>query len=242
MDDVTPSTLLYLFADRVIEADRALTAGTEVPCSDAKVRRKDLVATVFAWALHGLAEQGRAEIEHRTRKRLKLITTTDVIVSPTATTAETASAPPAAEGGGTASDPDGGDPQGEAVASVEERLAAALAAAGEPVPAYRLVRDWYGEDVGDPYGHAISALREVAASRGFFDTVDLGRGRVAGLLLGNTTLEPRCADIAAAADRFAGAHAAWEAFAADAPETASLLISRCGRAVASRREASDGDD
>ncbi|HVE75891.1 MAG TPA: hypothetical protein VND22_03880 [Actinomycetota bacterium] len=72
---VTWSTMLYLFADRFIPPDKALTVGIEVPCKNIKVQRKPLTAEMFAVAFHSLREAGVITMELTTKKVLFVKTT-----------------------------------------------------------------------------------------------------------------------------------------------------------------------
>ncbi|HEX8099484.1 MAG TPA: hypothetical protein VF660_04680 [Actinomycetota bacterium] len=53
------AALLYLFADRVVERDTALSQKFEVPCTDAAVKQATLAAELFAIGFWSLQEQGK---------------------------------------------------------------------------------------------------------------------------------------------------------------------------------------
>jgi len=67
--------MLYMFADRFIPLDKALTVGVQVPCKDIKVQRKPLTAEMFAVAFHALREAGVVSLEISTKKVLFIKTT-----------------------------------------------------------------------------------------------------------------------------------------------------------------------
>ncbi len=54
-----PSSLIYLFGDRFVERDTAFTAGEKLPCSEIKVKKKDLTEVMLAGAFAWLAQNGR---------------------------------------------------------------------------------------------------------------------------------------------------------------------------------------
>ena len=56
---VGPSGLIYLFGDHFVERDTAFTAGEKLPCSEIKVKKKNLTEVMLAGAFAWLAQSGR---------------------------------------------------------------------------------------------------------------------------------------------------------------------------------------
>ncbi|MDO9066694.1 MAG: zinc ribbon domain-containing protein [Chloroflexota bacterium] len=57
-----PSSLIYLFGDHFVERDTAFTAGEKLPCSEIKVKKKDLTEAMLAGAFAWLAQNGRISL------------------------------------------------------------------------------------------------------------------------------------------------------------------------------------
>ncbi len=64
-DASSPSaaSLIYLFADQVIDPDKGLSRGAKVPCSDKKVKRRDLTAGALSSAFWQLRDMGAISLE-----------------------------------------------------------------------------------------------------------------------------------------------------------------------------------
>jgi hypothetical protein len=57
-----PSGLIYLFGDHFVERDTVFTAGEKLPCSEIKVKKKDLTEVMLAGAFAWLAQNGRISL------------------------------------------------------------------------------------------------------------------------------------------------------------------------------------
>ncbi len=59
---VAASSLVYLFGDRFVERDTAFSAGEKLPCSEIKVKKKELTQTMFLAAFASLVQEGRLNL------------------------------------------------------------------------------------------------------------------------------------------------------------------------------------
>ncbi|HEY9342569.1 MAG TPA: hypothetical protein VIQ23_13370 [Hanamia sp.] len=81
MANVIPASVqLFLFADQVVPADSALSAGTTIPFRNKKVKTNDLAVYLCAFAIFNLMENQIIHAEVKKKKILFLIPSTDVML------------------------------------------------------------------------------------------------------------------------------------------------------------------
>lgn len=209
---LTASTLAFPFADRLVPADRALTAGTTLPCSQQKVQTKPLAATLVALALWDLRGRGVIGFEPFTKKVLFRTTQHTGIRRV-------------------------GGPLG--VPGIEDGLLDALKGDLEENAVRAVVFRWLGRDSRDPHGRVVATVEGNLAQLGLYEEVDAQRGRVSGALMGKTKLSPRCDRLAALAGSFDQLATAWKAFAVSEAALHAALLKEAGDGIESRRETSD---
>lgn len=197
---------MYLFADKFAPKDKAMTAGIEVPCKDFKVQRKPLAGLVFAAAFFGLREQGLLGLEV-VQKKILFVKTAQVVAKRL---------------------------RDEARSGLEGAVMALVDSQGDRVKS--IVYKWFGRDTFDPWHRVVSASAEEAVERGFIKAVDTERGKVAGLVLGKTRLEPDCSAISgleSAANDFV---TKWQSFQSSEPDLYKELLEECSTGIGSRLE------
>jgi hypothetical protein len=165
---VASSSLVYLFGDRFVERDTAFTAGEKLPCSEIKVKKKDLVQTMFQAAFAALARDDRFHLTLGQRKTL-LFKTNAVFVSP--------------------GSPDLADP-----GALEAALLHALTGSSQRDSVEDLVWRCIRETTADPWGQVIGQVQDYLLRLGYF--VEGERSGVAKLLAGRK-LVPQCERIGA---------------------------------------------
>lgn len=210
---VTASSLFYPFADRFVPADRALTAGTELPCSGQKVQTKPLASTLLAVAFWGMRETGAAALEPFERKRL-FMRQQRIRVNRLA-------------------------PGPSGAVGIEDGLLAVVVNDRDGNAIDDLVWRWLERDSVDPHKAVVEKVVHALAGGGYYRIVDAERGRIAGAVLGKTKLAPVCERITGLAGAFEQVAAAWHAFQEREPDVHRQLRESCERGIGSRREQSE---
>ena len=203
------STLLYLFADRIVPRDTAWTTGVEVPCAGVKVQRRPLAALMFAAAFFSLRQQGLVELSLGTRRAL-FVPNQAVNVTGVAGAER-----PALEGAVLA----------HLTATTEDHV-------------YEIIRRWFRTSAADPWHSVIEQGVQEAAALEYLVSVDAHRGRVGAWLLGETKRTGACDRIAALAGDYEEFAAHWQRFCRSERELCRPLMSECERAIRSRWDSS----
>ena len=207
---VTPSTLFYLFADRVAPKDKVTTEGLEVPCRGVKVQKKALVATAFAAAFVHLRDQGLIGLELQ-QKKVLFVKTRKVVVTRVGEATRPGLEGAVLEGLGP-----------KATATVDE-----------------VIRRWFGGDEFSPFDHVLDAIAAEALDAGCFEHPETeGGGRVRKLLARSVTV-PVCERIAALEPDFQTFHSRWSVFQSSEPDLHDELIEECEKAIDDREEDPD---
>ncbi len=153
---VPASALAYCYADQLTSAvvgRTALDLDHQLPCRDAKAKRKDVVTLVFTAALVHLARRGAIRMETGTRGAL--IKRKYVLVT-LATRAL-------------------------ATAGIEAALLAEVSGKAKDDGAGNLVARLLGKDRTDPWGHAVSLIQESLVELGLFaESERRGLGKLMG--------------------------------------------------------------
>jgi hypothetical protein len=68
--ELSAGALIYLFADTLISSDKGLARGVSVPCSDVKVKLRELNDTMIAASLWSLRRGGALNLELSQKKKL----------------------------------------------------------------------------------------------------------------------------------------------------------------------------
>jgi hypothetical protein len=165
---VAPSGLVYLFGDRFVERDTAFTAGEKLPCSEIKVKKKDLVQTMFQAAFASLVTDGRIALTMGQRKTL-LFKTNAVFVSV-------------------------GRQDPTEPGALETALLRALTGSAQRDSVEELVWRCIRETTADPWGQVIAQVQDYLLHAGWF--VEGQRSGVAQILVGRK-LVPQCERIGA---------------------------------------------
>lgn len=207
----SPALLLYLYADRLMPKDKALTQGFEVPCRDTKVQMNPLAEHLLALSFWYLREQGLISLEI-VRGKVLFVKTTKVVVRRTGTGTR-----PGLEG---ALLNHVGQDSGTKISDVIYR--------------------WYGSDSSNPHWDVVNAVTQEALAGGYLRTVDVDRGAVGGFLLGKTKLEPVCESIVPLEGAFNDVASRWQNFQTTEAELQKELLDACRDGIKSRRE-SDSD-
>lgn len=238
------AALLYLFADRVIEPDTAMSKGFQVPCTQAKVKQALLAADVFAITFWHLAEQAKLDLAMGKRTLLGMgrpqITATlrpGVAIPQVKTSSVDISQVAADLPQGLGQILENLGPQivsaqmGEAL-SFQDAVTLRLGSF-QPMPVRDLIRDWFGSDVGDPQRYVLERVPPELTSLGFVTGVTGG-----GMFstpqpvvdcAKRAELEPAAVDLL---DR-------WRAFRDDESGLGPTLRDRCKAAISSRQESDD---
>jgi hypothetical protein len=205
-----PSTLIYLFADRVVETiapARWFLKGTRVPCKDVEVRTDRLACLLLASAFWTLREQGLIQLAVITKKRW-IFDTVQVEVVPLNQAARS---------------------------GLEQLLVDSITREGDSVAG--VIRRAFAESVTDPWTDVVKeAVRDAIAS-GYVEDVG-ARSDVynSGPAQGQRELRPKCGEIANLESQFEGFAALWERFRSSEPALYEQLLRNCENAVLSCRE------
>lgn len=214
--DPTSSTLLYLFADRLIPEKKFRTIGVEVPCKNVQVQLEELSGSLFAAAFWSLREQGVVGLEAFRARRMLVIPTTRVRVSRL----------------GQAERP---GLEGEILKTLDDK---------RDDHVYDLIRRWFGSDSSSPGWDVLQVAVQEAVDLGYIDRVevDKGRGAVTGFFLGKSEikLEPHCEKISTLEERFNDFASRWQTFQTSEAALYGTLMDQCKKAINSRTE-SDND-
>ncbi len=165
---IAPSGLVYLLGDRFVERDTAFTAGEKLPCSEIKVKKKDLTQAMFRAAFASLAQEGRCSLTLGQKKTL-LFKTNAVLV--------------------TVNRHDAPDPGG-----LEARLLHALTGNPQKDSVEELVWRVIGETSIDPWAEVIGQVKEYLFQQGYF--LEGERSGLAKVIAGRKLL-PQCDRIVA---------------------------------------------
>ena len=204
------STLLYLFANRLVPRDTALTMGVEVPCAGVKVQRRPLAEIMFAAAFFSLRQQSLVQLSVGTRK-VWFVTTGAVTVTRV----------------------------GEGERSGLEGVVLQHLTGGPGDHVYDIIRRWLPTSVVDPWDRVIEHGVQEAAALGYLVKVDAHRGRVGAFLLGDTRLEGDCERIAALGRQYERFATHWQYFCRSERDLCRQLMKACAKAIESRRDSSD---
>ena len=212
---VAPSTslLLYLHADQVVRPANALT-GTHVPGIEARVNLNDLAATIVAAAFWRLREDGLIALDVIKKKILFVIPATEVRATLLAT---------GGRGG------------------LEGDLLTILGTMQGQGAVSQVVRAWFGEDIPDPHLRVCRQMDGEALQAGCYVERSAERGLVAGLIKGQTTLEPMAERIAACDEQAREVIAWWQQARTAEPLLFKEVFNACGNAVTSRKESDSSD-
>ncbi len=211
--EVTASSLAFPFAERFVPADRAFTAGTQLPCTGAKMQSKPLADLLVAIALWDLRERGLAGLEMAEHRGL-IRRTQKLSVRRL------------------------GPPLG--TAGIEDGLLAAVTDDPKRNNAvFDIVWRWLGRDSNEPYKQVIQAVVQALSGAGYYQAVDAERGRVTGAILGNTKLDPVCERITGLRPQFEALAERWSAFQRREPELYTQLLKSVSEGISSRRSSSD---
>lgn len=218
--------LSFLFADRIVPADTMFSAGTVLPCSDAKVQSTALAATLFAVAIWDLRERGRLTVSVEERKRLGFVKTNPVLLRPTA---------PVPAGGSTDTPPD------VATATLQDEI---LAEVSDPdgIRVKDLVWRWFREDAPSPNAVVINRVKADAVHEGFYEEIDSGHGKVGRFFLGATELHPRCDVVESHRAEAEALFARWQTFLQTEVDLAARLVKECEKGIGSRTESDEDFD
>jgi hypothetical protein len=208
-------TLLYMFADQLIEPDDWKSAGTAVPGQDKKVKTKSLAAHLYAVAFWGLAQDGLISLAVEEKKRLG-IRTKKVVARPAQ-----AALPPRGY-------------------VLEDGILEVVAAGREDV-VHKIVHEALREDHADPAGYVVAMAKYDGSTAGFFTKVDAGRNKLGRLVLGGEKTVPVLERFPEAQPAFAELLNAWQSFRASDPQLAQELLDACDKGIKSRVEADDDD-
>lgn len=208
----SPALLLYLFADKLMPKDKALTQGFEVPCRGVKVQMNPLAEHLLAWSFWNLWERRLISLEI-VRGKVLFVKTTKVTARRTGTGATSGL-------------------EGALLNHVDS---------DSDTKIRDVIYRWYGTDSSNPHWDVVNAVTQEALSAGCMRSVDTERGAVTGFLLGKTKLEPVCENIAPLEGAFNDAASRWQNFQTTEVELQKELVDACRDGIKSRREASDTD-
>lgn len=241
------AALLYLFADRVIEPDTAMSKAFEVPCTQTKVKQTFLAADLFAITFWHLAEEGKIDLAMGKRTllgagkpQITAALRSGVAVPQPQTTQLDPTQLSAMGGQLPAGLAEMLQQLGPQIAAAQTAKAMSFAnavvlrlASQEPTPVRDVIRGWFGTDVGDPQRYVVDHMSQELA--------DLGL--VTGIEQGGVFSSPRptidCdkrAGLEGAAQDLLGR---WVAFRVDEAGLGPTLRDRCKAAIGSRTESSD---
>jgi len=81
MQQTIPASVhLYLSADKLVPADSAFTAGTDIPCRKKKVKTNDLGIFLLAFSIWNLKEKGVVELRMVKKKSFFLFQSTVMVI------------------------------------------------------------------------------------------------------------------------------------------------------------------
>jgi hypothetical protein len=243
-----PSTaaLLYLFADRVIEPDTAMSKAFEVPCTQARVKQVWLAADLFAITFWHLAEEGKLDLAMGKRTLLGAgrpqVTATlrPGVPIPTPQTTQIDPAQLASMGGLPAGVEKLLENLAPQIASAQiaralsfPELVISRLASQQPTPVRDVIRDWFGSDVSDPHRYVVDHMAHELGELG------LVTGTTGGGMFSTARPVVDCAKRttyeAAAVDLLER----WRAFRDGEQGLGPTLRDRCKAAIGSRTESSD---
>ena len=207
-------TLLYMFADEVIEGDDWRSQGTQVPGREAKVKSGKLAPHLFALAFWQLASEGVLTLRLEERKRLG-IRTTKVLARLT-------------------------QPGRPREARLEQMLVDVLAD-GQERTADDVVYEALGQDYANPRTVVIGITERDGLASGCFVETTPERGLVGRLVHGSTDIQPQLDRFPVAREAFDRTMAEWQAFRSTQPALADGLLAKCEKGI-NRRFESDDDD
>jgi hypothetical protein len=240
------AALLYLFADRVIEPDTALSKAFEVPCTQARVQQTWLAADVFAITFWHLAEQGKLDLAVGKRTLLG--------VGRPQITATLRPGVPIPQPKTTPLDPTqlgamSGLPSGlgAMLEKLGPQMVSAQAAAAmslqdavtmrlgtmQPTPVRDLIRDWFGSDVSDPQRYVLDRVPPELTTLGFVV------GATAGGMFSTPKPVVDCAKRAELEGTAQEMLDRWRAFRDNEQGLGPTLRDRCKAAIGSRHESDD---
>jgi len=202
-----PATLLYLFADRVVQKDSILTGGTPVPCKENKVATNPLAFTQFAFAFWNLREQGVISLTVGPKKGL-IFKRTPVLAR-----------------------------QVRAASSgwLEGEILRMLAAMPPDSSVRDIIYNWFGSDSSWPHKIVVGYAAEEAAALGFGTRGEGGvKSAIKGMFTGKVDFIPNCARIATVEPHAIQLFARWQQFLANEAALYQALIAECKSAIDSR--------
>ena len=240
------AVLLYLFADRVIEPDTAMSKAFEVPCTQVRVKQTFLAADLFGISFWQLAEEGKIQLTIGKKTLLGMgkpqITATlqPGVSMPQPQTTQLDPTQLAAMGGVPANvgkmlqqlGPQIAMAQTTRATTFQEAIITRLASM-QPTPVRDVIRDWFGSDVGDPQGYVVNHMGHELSELGLLSGVTQG-----GIF---ATAKPiiDCAKRSALEEAAGTLLTRWLAFRTDESGLGPTLRDRCKAAIGSRQE---GDD
>jgi hypothetical protein len=207
-----PSGVIYLFGDHFVERDTIFTAGEKLPCSEIKVKKKQLTEVMLAGTFAWLAQNGR--ISFTTGQKGTL-----VFKRPAAFITVVRRDP---------LDPGGLE------ASILHALSGNLQSDSVEDVVYRVIPN---TNV-DPWGDVVDIARNHLFRMGFYQEVE--RTGVAKLLAGRK-LVPLCDRIATLQPGIGAAQALLHSYQAGNPALYRLLHDDIRKGIDSRYEAPDTD-
>jgi hypothetical protein len=204
-----PSTLLYLFADRVVQKDSILTGGTPVPCKEIKVATNSLAVTQFAFAFWSLRDQGVIGLAIGPKKGL-IFKKTPVLVRQLR---------PAGSGG------------------LEGEILRMLSSMPPDASVRDIIYQWFGSDSSWPHKIVISWAAGEAIALGLGTKGEGGiKSAIKGMFSGKIDFVPNCSQIAPLEPHANQLFARWQQFQANEAALYQTLIAECKSAIDSRVE------
>jgi len=209
---VAPSSLVYLFGERFVERDTAFTAGEKLPCSEIKVKKKDLTELMFLAAFAALAQDGRLAATMG-QKRTLLFKTNAVFVA--------------------VSRHDAQDP-----GSLEGRLLHAITGQAQRDSVEELVWRAVGDSSIDPWGTVIDFVKGYLFQMGLFTEGE--RSGLVKFVAGRK-LVPQCDRISALEAGLPAVQSLLEELRGRNPDLNKQLHEDIKKGINSRYEAPDTD-